>query len=873
MRKLAILLATSAVLACGSAPAYAAEAEKDGKSDADQNAPAPNDIVITAPRDQEKAREVKKNALNIVEVQSAESIAKYPDFNAAEALSRVPGISLSSDTGEGRFVNIRGIDGNLNGATYGGVVLLNTNPGGTVFGSGRAVEFDTIPTGAIDGFIVTKTGMPNHDAEGLGGSIELTPRSAANVTHPFADGAIGYGYEPEHRHGGPLNLDLAVGGRFGGANKPFSIVLTGSWREDRRGFDDIEEDYVDEPGLTSAAGPAFSAGQVNKAVADYQLRRYDYHRRRFGYGGEFAYTPNENHQYYLRASVAGYVESVLKNRLTYDKLGEFDDNTKQADTLSIDPTNPAGYATTTAITIKGTDEEETHRNQVYVIGGKDRFGAFTLDYHAAYSKATFSVGRNYGTTFNGPKNVPFSYDNSNPDFPALAIVGGATDPNNASLYKLAKLSNTKEKADDHEWSYAANGALDTHWIGSNDRLQFGGQVRLRTKTDTPFNQSFTLAPTTAGALLGSAITDFYGDRYSNGPQIDEKGIEALAANSSPSAFTPDLGGYFRAREDIYAGYAMYTLDAGKLGGVVGVRVEHTKATYQSYSFDADGNLLSPDPVTRRRDYTNVFPTVQLRYSLDPTLVIRATYSTGIGRPGFSQVAAPITIDHDNEIITRGNPDLKPTTGNNFDLSIEKYLPHSGILSLGAFDKELRNYVAKRTAFGTDPVNFPGVTKVEFDTFENIPTAYARGVEAAYDQRFAFLPAPFDGIGVGANVTYVDSQVELRSGEKRQLPATSKWTWNAAVYYEAHGVQLRLSAQYVGTNLFGIGDTPALDVFQSPRTTLDFTSSIGLTRNVRVYFNAKNLTNEALRIYEGSPDRPIQREFYDGTFEGGIKFKF
>ena len=299
-----------------------------------QTAPAPSavdaqkdDIVVTAPRDETKARETQRTAPNLINVQSAESIAKYPDFNAAEALSRVPGVSLSSDTGEGRFVNIRGIDGNLNGATYGGVVLLNTNPAGTVFGSGRAVEFDTIPTGAIDGLIVTKTGMPNHDAEGLGGTIELTPRSAANVDHPFIEGAIGYGYEPEHQHGGPLNLDLAIGGRFGGDNKPFSFVLTGSRRDDKRGFDDIEADYVDNPALTAASGPALSPLQVNKALADIQLRRYDYNRRRFGFGGEFAYTPDDDSQYYVRASVAGYIESALKNRLTYDKLGEFDEDT------------------------------------------------------------------------------------------------------------------------------------------------------------------------------------------------------------------------------------------------------------------------------------------------------------------------------------------------------------------------------------------------------------------------------------------------------------------------------------------------------------------------------------------------------------------
>lgn len=137
MKIRALLLASATCALSLSAPAYADTAPAPGDDDTRK------DIIVTAPRQEEKARETQRDASNIINVQSAEAIAKYPDFNAAEALSRVPGVSLSSDTGEGRFVVIRGIDGNLNGATYGGVVLLNTNPAGTVFGSGRAVEFDT----------------------------------------------------------------------------------------------------------------------------------------------------------------------------------------------------------------------------------------------------------------------------------------------------------------------------------------------------------------------------------------------------------------------------------------------------------------------------------------------------------------------------------------------------------------------------------------------------------------------------------------------------------------------------------------------------------------------------------------------------------
>src|SRR6185312_12034659 len=178
--------------------ALAAEADADAASLAG--------VVVTAPRQEVEARQVQQAAPNLVTVQSAETIAKYPDFNAAESLGRLPGISLSSDTGEGRFINIRGIDGNLDGATFGGVTLLNTFPGGTYFsGGGREVEFDTVPNGAIDGLVVTYTGLPDHEAEGLGGSVELSPRTEANITKACPDRTAGWGYEPEHKHDGPTN--------------------------------------------------------------------------------------------------------------------------------------------------------------------------------------------------------------------------------------------------------------------------------------------------------------------------------------------------------------------------------------------------------------------------------------------------------------------------------------------------------------------------------------------------------------------------------------------------------------------------------------------------------------------------------------------
>jgi TonB-dependent receptor len=840
-------------------------------------------VVITAPRYQVLAREKQKFAPNIINVQAAETIIKYPDFNAAESLSRMPGISLLSDTGEGRFVNIRGLDGNLNGATYGGVVLLNTNSGGTYNGGGgRAVEFDTIPDGAIDGIIVTKTGTPDHDAEGLGGTIELTPRTAANIVKPFVEATIGGGYEPIHDHAGPFNAELALGARFGfkdgepvfenGQSEsevmpgwisnptPFSFVVDGSYREDRRGFDDIEEDYTNNP--FNPAGP------LDKTYADLQLRQYNYHRRRFGYGGEFDFKPNDDHRYYIRANVFGYIEAVKKNRLEYDSL---DGTTGYP--IAVDPSNPNGIATQSDLTLHGTNEEETHRNSVFAIGGQDNFDPVAIDYRIAYSRATFVVNRDYNSDFTGPTGVFVKYDNiTEPNFPVLKIQDG-TNPNDPTLYTLAGIGNDIENDADQEWSFAGNVIVPFEAISDASRLKFGFEVRLRNKDAHHAVEGLTAPPLLLSQLSPlPPYTQFYHGRFTNGPGINEGALVDAINNGTivSSGFTPDDTGFFDADENIYAAYGMYTGQFGPWGVLAGVRVEDTHAKYGFFKFDQDGNELGfeRDP----HNYVDVFPTLQGRYQFSDDLIARATYSTGIGRPGFTQVAKPVTIDFSANTITEGNPNLKPTTGNNIDLDLEYYLDEGGIAQVGAFDKEFQDYIFARSVQVASDPRLPGVSPVHLVTYGNIPSAYARGLEAAYTQRFTFLPKPFDGFGLDTNITYVSSNGEVRPGDGHSLPGTSPITYNVAGFYEDHGLQVRLAAQYVAHSLYQVGGSRPTDQFEDSRFTLDFTSSYEFSDNWVWYFNVRNLTNAPLRIFLGYPNWVIQREFYEQTYESGLRVK-
>lgn len=194
------------------------------------------------------------------------------------------------------------------------------------------------------------------------------------------------------------------------------------------------------------------------------------------------------------------------------------------------------------------------------------------------------------------------------------------------------------------------------------------------------------------------------------------------------------------------------------------------------------------------------------------------------------------------------------------------------MSFGAFDKQFKDYIVARTFRATYPASGTN-TIFLYQSFENVSGGFARGLEASFVDHFRSLPAPFDGFGVDSNLTYVKSGVSLRDNEpKRLLPGTSPWTGNLALLYEKGPLQLRLSGEYVGHVLFGIGGSPATDVYQDARATLDFYGNYDLNRKISVYFTAKNLLNTPLKFYERAPGRPIQREFYLQTYEAGIKIR-
>lgn len=817
------------------------------------------------------ARLAQKEAPNIINIATYEEIRKLPDISTAEAVRRIPGISLETDEGEGRYVNIRGFDADLNSTTFGGLRLPPTN-NASPFGGYRAVTLDSIPIGLVGAITVTKSNTPSMDAEDLGGTIEITPKTAPDNGKPFIQGNVGSGYEPLGSTG---IIDVAVtgGGRFGGGNspysrRPFSVVLTASYYDDKRFFHDVEPAYFND------------SAHPYDAYNNIQQRDYELHRRRHGYGADFGYEPNPDNKWYLRAFDAGYTERYYRNFLNLNPDGS---TTVLADGRFMDTLSapdPNGGPGTAAMQAALRDEAETSRDRVFVAGGSNLLGGgVLLDYRVGYTQGSYKKPFDYNSSFNyvgDASKAAITYDLSGRGHTPAYTISGA-DYTDSTKYQLSSFSNSTAHNFDKEFSFAENLKFPLQWSGAdNEDAQFGTSVRLRKKRTTAQPFSYGSLPNLLLSDITAAPPEVYYDhQYRNAPDIPRGYLQGLLGPGSIApgdAISADQQ-YLDAKENVYAGYGQYQAAWGRFGVLGGLRVEGTQDSARAFqtATDSTGNTTAT-PVHSSHGYTNFFPGLQGRFEIRQDLIARATYSSTLARPGFNQATTSQSVDLGSGIVTTGNPELKPATAQGFDLTIEKYLKGAGILSAGVFDKEISNYIVGNELFNQSLPQYPNVP-LRFVTFSNAGHSHARGFEFNWEQRFRDLPGFWNGLGAGFNYTYVDSKFEIRPGEASPLPSTSRNTWNASLFYEKYGLALRLAGYSVSKDLFAIGSDKTSDVYNAQRTSMDFGSSYAFIEHWAVYFDAKNLLDTPHKFYEGTAERTIQREFYGQTYLLGVRFDY
>ena len=313
----------------------------------------------------------QKNADKLMSIVSADTIGQSPDQNAAEALQRLPGISIQRDQGEGRFVSIRGIDPSLNNVTINGVNVPSPEAGV------RSVAMDVIPSELIQSLEVSKTVTPDMDASAVGGSIEVKSLSAFDRQGRSYSATVQGSYNELMEDTSPKLsgsytdiFELSAGTQLG-------VAGAVSWFERQFGSHNTETDggwgeFEFEDNETGDDIEVFSAEEVEQ-------RHYQITRERLGAALNFDLHTSVTDKYYLRTLYSKFSDDEfrLRNQYKFDKG-------------AIDLTS---YTNNSAQFIDAKMERDTkdryEEQEIFslVLGGENQFNDWLLEYDFGYSKS------------------------------------------------------------------------------------------------------------------------------------------------------------------------------------------------------------------------------------------------------------------------------------------------------------------------------------------------------------------------------------------------------------------------------------------------------------------------------------------------------
>ena len=313
----------------------------------------------------------------------------------------------------------------------------------------------------------------------------------------------------------------------------------------------------------------------------------------------------------------------------------------------------------------------------------------------------------------------------------------------------------------------------------------------------------------------------------------------------------------------------------ELDGTAGVRVVKTDQTSIGFIQDSTGSRAA----TLNKSYSNVLPSLNTRLHLSDDFQMRFGYSKTMTRPNFSDMAAHVQLNpnipsqynaNGRPTGSSGNPFLDPMTATSYDLTAEHYWGSSNLAFLGVFKKDIKGYLAG----GTEPMNFGGVT-YDIGTSINLGQGSVKGIEAGVTQFFDFLPAPFNGFGVQANYTYVDSKVELKPGTLIPLPKLSKNSYNLIALYETGPIQARLAYNWRSAYLDQINGSGVFGANQyaAPYSSLDASVSYQINKVFTLSADAVNLSNSMYHTYVERPSGGLLWQLNDRRYSLTLKASF
>ena len=853
-------------------------------------------LIVTAEQlhGEAEAINTERTAIDIVQVLPLNVITSLPNTNIADAVGRLPSVTLERDEGEGKYVQIRGTEPRLSNVTVDGVHLPSPEAGV------RNIKLDALPSNIVDSIEVSKTLAPNQEGDAIGGSVNLVTKTPTE--RPTYTAGIQGGYTPIQNGRSLYGADGTIGKRIG-VNKQLGLLLGGEYDHNNRGIDDLE------PSQT-CAGPNAKCGGLatatNVAIINGEdFRTYQYDRTRYGFDADVDYTIKPGLTFYLKGLYADFLD--YGSTFVYTPNAGAFTSQSGSQTIFDTPGNPGS----------GTGNMQ-YREYIrrpdqgafsMLAGSNMAVSSWVFNYQFAVSRAHNYGGQDFATTyFTGPANVQFVLDESDPLRPKLIPQGGVNVYDPTAYSVKASDGTIYPSYATSEMDYQGNVSLArTYSLGSHaSTFEMGIAGRdahkIQNENDQWFNavNAYPMDP-----LLGRASNPNYYDRFFTiGSLTDYSKIQSLISSQLQTGFTPDVGkdhitsdpATWGTHERVWAGYLMDSITFGKLRFVGGLRIEATSTDFTANSVLLNnGAYVSTSPVAGNGGYINYLPSIQAQYMIQPNTTLRLSYGRGISRPNFQDLVPAVQADPNTspKSLTVGNPALVATKANNYDVLIEHYFQRLGILQAGFFYKSLLDpiYPTVSTLPASDP-NFPG-----FLRFQSIngPSAHIAGVEASWQQRLSILPGLLNGLGVSANYSYSTSRVTFPAGfsggriDHPSLQRQAPNTWNAGLTYDKARFSGRFAVSHNDANIYAYGYVhdptnpaadsdpiigipgPLGDQYLYAHTQFDIQGSYRMYRQLEFVASGLNLSNEVFGFYTGSKIYPNQREFYHPTVIIGLRW--
>jgi len=857
-------------------------------------------VVVTGFRETMlHARDLKRHVAGSQEVILAEDIAAFPDLNLAESLQRVPGMTISRDTGEGRQIALRGLGPDFTRAQLNGMeVSASTASGMDNRGSvsrTRAFDYSIFASELFNKVTVWKSYAVDQDEGGIGGTVELRTAKpfdyaddklafSAKALTNSATGTVSprFAALASHRKG-DFGALVSVAYSENDANE-YGYRNWG-WTPVNFGAANVGPGV--DPKLADRLINATGANRVVAPVAETYSTWFD-HRTRLGVTLALQYEPGTR----LKLG-ADLLYGRLSNGRDEFSLASAGDNPLTGDvkgTQRLSAAEVRGNSLVYAEYSGGVDLRSEHKRSedttVFLQG------AVNAEWQAAdrlrlramtgYSKSDFE-GPVFDKIFLQASNKAFSYDLRGGDAAAGNTYG--FDPADPAQWNLMRADTREDQVVNEfttgrlDFDYQAAPALTIEGGVQYKAFRNNGYSR-RGRTDYPTGGPNPVA--VKELIFETSLRPYVvGD-------IDAT-FARLGVPRDLSAADDQPGTDYSITEKTWAAYLM-----ARANGLIGERTWRGDMGLRWYATDlTSAGMVNTgtklEPATIHSTYDGVLPAVNLAVDLSPKVVARVSANRNISRPSLSDLRAAGNVNSApfGGTISAGNPNLRPFLADAVEGALEVYQGRTGYFALSLFYKRMDSFITTATnsvTYGStgypleflSPGNGPN-TIYSFVRPVNGNGASIRGVELAMQRDFDFLPAPFDKLGFVGNVTRASGRSNVLIDDASvmlDLFQLSKWTSNATLYYETPRWGARVSSAYRAGYLDGPGGQGSIGSGYKPSNNIDFAAHYNTAGGLRIVVEGVNLTNAAITQYNDITEKRLTARTVSGrTFTLGVTYEF